>query len=110
MKGNVARINWSYDVICIVECDVIYPTTLIYTWILQPVSITSSRAQSTMETEKLIGTGQEYKEGSSATNKAGSWKGTGRRTIGQKKNQLGDGSYIEYIGLVHGLIITIFIL
>ena len=38
-----------------------------------------------METEKLIGTGQEYKEGSSATNKAGSWKGTGRRTIGQEK-------------------------
>ena len=39
-------------------------------------------------------------EGSSATNKAGGWKGTGRRTIGQEKNNI-YGKYLE-LGGSHG--------
>ena len=40
----------------------------------------------------MAGQGVDWKqakmiEGSSATTKAGSWKGTGRRIIGQKKNE-----------------------
>ena len=80
--------NWSYDVICLTMWyDVIltYCATL-QTTILQPVTITAQTCPPT------AGQGVDWKqakmiEGSSATTKAGSWKGTGRRIIGQGKKK-----------------------
>ena len=46
------------------------------------------------------------KEGSSATNKTSGWKGTGRRTIGQKKNyyyyRVGSNNICNRMSLLNG--------